>query len=339
MALAMPRITTLFPNFFLFMPRKRKQKQRKSSPKGRGRVTRKTSRGIAKTTSQIPAGFADEASVVMKFSDSYLVVQGATGGTASSLTFSMNSLFQCNITASAGQPQYYTQYSAVYQKYVVTHSRIRWRLRQVGGGTKLAGVTQGAFPTSSAMPVSVLYPGPSGASTASSVRSAAAQQYSRRHEYNVEAPAGSAIQAQQTNPRVEWIGSHSMGVSKIEGEPVLRTAAYEALVGANPSRQPTWTFILQDVLADSTFEGVFLMEVDIFYHALFFDRVLISDSSLMKSLRMEVAEEKKDPPPTLSLSVDDDLVLVNRRDLSTLRQTVVAPVTTPKTKVKSISLK
>jgi hypothetical protein len=295
---------------------KRKQKKSKSTPKGRGHVARKTSRGIAKIVSHIPAGFADEAEVTLKFSDSYLVAQGATGGTASSLTFSMNSLFQCNVTAASGQPQYYTQYSAVYQKYVVTHSRIRWRLRQLGGGIKLAGVAQGAGPGSSAMPVSVLYPGPSGASTASSVRSAAAQQYSRRHEFNVEAAGGvSQTGTQQGNARVEWVGSHSMGVSKIEGEPMLRTATYEALVSANPSRQPTWTFIFQDVLSDSAFEGVFLMEVDIYYAAKFFDRILASDSSCgpLRVVTASSAEEKKVPPPTLSWTEDDDLVLVNRQ--------------------------
>lgn len=324
----------------------RKSKRKGSRTQKRRGATRNN--GIAKTISRLPAGFADGADVVMKFSDSYIVAQGATGGTASSLVFSMNSLFQCNVTASAGQPQYYSQYSAVYQKYVVTHSRIRWRLRQVNGGASVAGVSQGHIAALAALPAAVLYPGPSGASTATSVRSAAAQQYSKRHEFNVEeaAAADGTHQTQQSNARVEWVGSHSMGISKIEAEPVLRTAAYEALVGANPSRQPTWTFIFQDVLADTAFEGVFLMEVDIYYTTKFFDRVLISDSSYQTKklkaapvLPIGLWEEKKvsspdSEPVSRPLSLDEDLVLVKRSDLP---QTVM-PAARPAT-LRSVSLK
>lgn len=333
-ALARHNLLDLMIRVLFLMPRNRKNKGR-SPQKGRGRVTRKTNRA-SKLSSGRPtidtmkglAGFTDEVHATLKFSDSYILSFGLTGGSYQYVAFSLNGLSPCNLSTSSGQPQYFTQYSAVYQKYVVFRSRFRWRLKQLwcltSGGS-------GAGPTGTAMPVCVIYPQPSGASAVSSIRAAAAQQYAKRHDFQIEEKATTSsptdISIISNNPRSEWIGSMVMDVAKLDGEPNLRTSLYESAVSTNPTNIPSWIIGFQDVLADSLYKGVFLFEVDLFYDVFFFDRKAVADSSLLglpaqlftagpvppsPSSREEKKTEQKD-----SVNAEPDWVSVSGRPINT----------------------
>jgi hypothetical protein len=124
-------------------------------------------------------------------------------------------------------------------------------------------------------------PQQSNAVSPATVRAAAVQPYARRHEFQLETGTGTyAAEGVQTNTKVEWIGSHSMTVAKLDGEPNIRNSTYECAVTSHPGAICYWEFAFQDILADATWEGNFLMEVDIVYACHFFDRMVVADSSL-----------------------------------------------------------
>lgn len=268
---------------------KNKKKQGKSSPKGRGHVTRKTSRGsgIGKIASRdvVPSNrfVADEKRVRLRYTDQTLYAFSATGGAVNVLGYSLNGCNPVNFNTSSGSPQGWTLLSSEYSSYVVLNSSIRWRIVSQRGGAPYGSLgTLGANPAVSALVSATMYPRGSLSAGATSVKDASVQQYSvRRFDFPPEIHSTgtpSLIDLNAQNPRNVWRGRHSMAVQKLDGEESIRQPPYEALVSANPTNYQRWYFVFQDTLADTTAEPVFLVEVDIEYDVLMFNRKLVTDA-------------------------------------------------------------
>lgn len=319
------------------MGRKRKNKG-KSSPKGRGHVARKTSRGLGQGGKmQVVAGpqyVADTARVRLKYTDQTIYTIASSAGAMNSVSYTMNDPTQCNHTTAAGVPQGWATYSGQFQRFCVIHSHIRWRIRNLKPGDSFGSLgTLGVNPTHSVLYGGVLAPLPSTGALATTLAGAAVQKYaSRRHDFpiagNLDGTSGFPDPS-RTNPAEIWTGSRSMSISKLEGEPNLRSSLYEASVSTGPpavTQVCYWVFYLLDMLADATGKGVLLFEVDVTYDCLFFDRKTVSDTFLAEH-RLSAkstdavscrAEEKKAPPPSSSpfaLDTDSDFVLVKRDSL------------------------
>jgi len=231
---------------------------------------------------------ADTARLTMKYTDQTLYVAGSTGGALMNVAYTMNDPTQCNKTTSSGVPQGWAAYSGMFDKFVVLGSKIHWRIRNLQpGGSFGASGNLGANPTNSCMYSFVLVPFASNDAGPSSVAAAAVAKYaSKRYDFprNRNGDGGSGYpEPTQQNPAEVWKGSHSMSVSKIEGEPNLRQSVYEGFVGAGPPSLATpcyWQFYLQDILAGVAAKGVFLFQVEVWYDILFFDRKTVSDTFL-----------------------------------------------------------
>jgi len=279
-----------------------KKQKGKSSPKGRGRVTRKTSRGPQIT--QVPGRhfYADGERATLKYSDQYIITQGASGGAISYLQYAMNSLFHANVTAATGTPQGVAELVTKFLKYRVMGSRIHWRIRilQPGGTFGSLGVL-GVQATGSDMMSAVMYPQQTGAAALTSVNAAAVQKYaSKRFDWNRDLPIKAGVyEPYQINPATVWTGRAAMTVAKLDADPDPAQASYTAAFGANPTNLCLWNLVFQDVLADATAKGVWLSEVEVEYDVYAFDRIQVGDAlrdTLPRALVMGVNhEEKKDP--------------------------------------------
>lgn len=285
------------------MPSKRKNKKGKSSPKGRGRATRKTKR--AKQVTVVPGNSfeADAERVRLRYSDQYLVIQGASGGTLTNYPYKLNSLFNVNVNASAGTYQGTASLSAKFKKYLITGSRIRWQFRfmQPGGSYGALGAL-GVAPTNSGLFAATMYPVPTAMSTSTTLVNAGVQKYAvKRFDWPRTVPV-IALQYEPTqiNPRETWSGRHSMSVAKLDGEPMIRQDAYEANFGADPARLQYWAFALQDLLADTTVKGVWLAEVDMEADVFAYERNNIGDVVAAGPLCAIIAspQEEKAPAPS-----------------------------------------
>jgi len=226
--------------------------------------------------------YADSARVTLKYTDQALIVQGSTGGANTNYSFSINDPGKCNITAGSGVAQGWAVYSGQFQRLVCHGSRIHWRIRGLspGGGFGNLG-TLGATPAVSALFCGVLVPYQSGVTPATSVVAASVQKYaSKRFDWprnrTLDGTSGYPEPTQQ-NPAELWRGTHSMSMSKLDGEPNLRQSQYETKVNTSPTAVGTWYFDLQDILADTTAKGVWLAQVELHYDCTFYDRVVVSD--------------------------------------------------------------
>jgi hypothetical protein len=272
-------------------------KKGKSSPKGKRSPNRKNGKIV---TLRVPGnGFDTDAErVTLKFTDQYLAVQGASGGAISSLLYGINTPRQPNRTSNTGVCQGWGSMTAKYGKYVCHGSTIKWRIvkhvpAQYGS---LGGL--GNFATNSALVHAVCYPASSMAgSSIASVRNAAVQKYAApRYEWAKEGNSPSS--ADELNPRILWQGSMAMTPSKIDGEPSIRMPSYEAAVGSDPSLISLYAFVFQDVLSDVTYEGVFMVEVNLTYDVTFYERIAQVDAlraEMGPPLRMSVPQKKQVP--------------------------------------------
>lgn len=289
----------------LFLPphmARNKNKKGKSSPKGRGRVTRKTSRGPSITTVPSKNYYADGERVTLRFSDSYVATQGASGGALSTLIYKLNSLFQVNQTAGSGTPQGVTNLTGRFQRYIVHGSTIRWRIRflQPGGTFGSLGVV-GAAATTSDLMSAVLYPKTVGSTFLGSVAAAAVQKYaSRRFDWPRDRPViAGAYEPTQINPAEVWRGSARMSSAKLDANPDPKIAEYQAVFGADPANLQLWVFNFQDVVADATAKGVWFVEVDLSYDVYAFDRIAQGDLLAPVSQGL-VTMRPRDPPDAKS---------------------------------------
>lgn len=250
--------------------------------------------------------YADAERVTLKYTDSYILAQGVTGGTLSSLSYKLNSLFQVNNTASAGTPQGVASLTAKFSRYMVMGSRIHWRMRGLfPGGTMGALGVVGHAPTNSMLVSAVLYPLQSGGSAPTTIVGCAVQKYaSKRFEWprDVITEGG---EASQLNARTVWAGRQSMTVKKLDADPDTRQAEYTAVFGADPSRLQYWVFSFQDVFADTAGKKAWFVEVEIEYDVYAFDRATVGDTLMgapiaLLTMKSEGKEEKSLASPTNS---------------------------------------
>jgi len=321
------------------MPRS-KRKNKKLPSKGRGRVTRKTSRGPSVTTVPSSQFYSDGERATLKYTDSYMAVQAASGGTLSVLSYKLNSLFQVNQTASSGTPQGISILSGKFKKYIVHGSRIRWRIRfvQPGGNYGSLGVL-GVQATHSDLMSGVLYPLPSGAVSPTSIAAASVQKYaSKRHDWPRDLPINVGVyEPTQLNPAELWQGTAQMTAAKLDGAPDPLVQEYQAAFGADPSNLAVWLFNFQDVLADATAKGVWFIEVDLLYDVYAFDRVTVGDTLLdpdfppvvqmppAGSVSPRLASSLEDKEPASPPETVDRYTLVEVKDLPSERKVVAPP--------------
>jgi hypothetical protein len=298
------------------MGRKRKNK-RKSSPKGRGRVTRKTNRGSfnpistgAAVTVRVPSsGYQPEAErVTLRFVDILHLTAGAASGALVQQLYGLNTPRVPDRTGSTGTAQGWATLQSLYNNYVCYGSKVSWLMTQT---------TPGANPTGTMSVRAAVLPAPDGGFGGSSlVADMSVQRFARRWAFP------DVVQTNISNPLAgftnRWRGRHRMQVAKIEGEPNLRTSSYEATTTTDPSRVCYWGFFFQDVLGDGTAKPSMIIEVLIEYDVLFFNRKAIGNSFSPAFTRHVVAEERKAPPQEASpraLDLEPDVVLVKRSDV------------------------
>jgi len=262
---------------------------------------------------------ADSVYTTLKFSDSYLLVQGASAGALNTLSYKLNSLYKPNHTANTGQYQGIVPLSDQFMKAVVVSSHIRWRFRHTVAGINYGslGLT-GTAATHSGFINAVLYPLPTAATAVTTLQQAAVQKYAtKRFDFPMElvgdfsAPVTSS---EQINPAQVWRGTHTMNVAKLDGQVSTSQAAYEHLFASgDPTDVQYWLFNFQDVLSDTTYEAVWYAEVDIIATVRFFDRVAETESAVQNTpstLKMLAAkqfqrvEEKKESKESSRTSSD-----------------------------------
>lgn len=262
-------------------PKQRKRSRLPKKPRRAGR--RKQARGPQITSVPGQQFYTDAERVRLKFSDSYMLVQGASAGTLSRLAYKVNSLFQVNFTASAGTPQGVASLTAKYQRYIVHGSRIHWRLRGLTPGFNAGSLgVLGSAPTHSMMVSACLFPAQFGATLPTTIQGCAIQKYATpRFEWPLDVNSTSPdADTAQINPRTVWQGTKSMSVKKLDADPDVRQVEYTAAFGADPTRVLLWVFSFQDVLADTTGEKSWFVEVDVDYDIYAFDRVIVGDTLL-----------------------------------------------------------
>jgi len=317
----------------ILMPRKRKAGKKKKGGKSKSKKGRpgggKTSAlgGKKMTKTVVPgSGFQSDVEIVkMRYTDELLFTFGASGGAVANLEYGVNTpLVPCR-TAGTETSQGWASQAAKYGKYVCTGSRIRWRITKLSAGGMYGSLgTMGVIATNSSLVHAVVYPVTSRGAPATSIRNAAVQKYaSRRFEWPYGNTTTSAESTQdQNNPRMTWRGSMAMSPSKLDGEPNLRSASYEANTNAEPSLICLYVIAFQDILLDTTYEGVFSVEIDIEYDVTFFDRlefdnVLVQrpplrtvrappiSSSEKKEPSLVLDEKKSSIPPIENLLIED----------------------------------
>jgi hypothetical protein len=298
-----------------------KKQKGKSSPKGRGRVTRKTNRGP--TILRVPGQQfqSDGERVKLKYTDQYIATQSATAGTLSNLVYKLNAIHNVNSTATAGLPQGFAEMFGKFQKVRVLGSQIRWSLRNMQGGGTFGNLgALGAAPTNSALYAAVTYPAPPGIVTPTDLAGAAVQKYaSKRFDWPRERPIiVGAYEPTQINPRELFRGSHSMTMSKLTGDPDVSQASYVHTSTTDPTQLALWIISFQDLLSDAAAKGVWLSETEITYDCHFFDRVNIEDALVgrraisalpldVPSVRRAAVEEKTPPQRTSDIQDIEDL--------------------------------
>lgn len=290
------------PDVRNYLPPKnrKKTKGKRKNPRRAGR--RQQTRGPQVT--KVPGGqfYADAERLEMKYADSYMLVQGATGGTLTRLVYKINSLFQVNQTAGAGSPQGTTSLTTKYQRYMVLGSRIHWRMRGLApGGTYGSLGALGVVPNTSMLVSACLFPAQAGAVLPTTMIGCADEKYaSQRFEWprDIAVGAGSVLtEASQINPRTVWQGTKSMSVKKLDADPDPRQVEYTAAFGADPARLSLWVFSFQDVLADIAGEKPWLVEVELYYDVYAFDRVTVGDTlqsaGPLRVVKSDHSDEKK----------------------------------------------
>jgi len=245
------------------------------------------------------------------------------------LGYKINSLFHVNHTSGSGTPQGTSDLSAKFQKYLVEHCRISWRIRLLyGGGTFGSLGVLGAAPTTSALNSAVMYPLPTGATQATSVQGAAVQKYaSKRFDWPRDRPYLTAVyEPEQLNPAFIWKGSHSVDVFKLDGAPLIDLTEYQAVFGADPTNLQYWIFNFQDVLADATYEGVWLAVIDLSYRVKAFDRVVLSDSLRSGPLNVVRCDaevrQPQDSPLSSFVTIQDSKEKEEKVEVKTPRDSV-----------------
>lgn len=285
----------------------RRKNKRKSSPKGRGRVTRKTNRAPnplstgGSVVTRVPgSGFDSDAERVrLRFVDILHITASAASGQYVTQVYGVNTPRQPDQSGMTGEAQGFTEMAAKYNKYVTFSSRIRWIMQELPGGAAINSVQSVA---------AALYPGSAGAGAVSSLADATVQKYSRRHDFPYRGAAGALPMANDFN---QWLGSHFMSVQKIEGEPNLRQAGFESATSTNPTVIPVWVFAFQDQLADTTAKPSFLFNVFLEYDVLFFERK-IQTNALVTKLRRVIAPVPCESVERKEAPVPDGYVLVRR---------------------------
>jgi len=207
---------------------------------------------------------ADAERVRLRFIDVVTVVPG-TGGQLYVQSYGVNTPRVPERTGSTGVAQGFGQYALRFARYCCLGSRISWRVTHLGDDASNSATAVRA----------VVAPVTSAGGSITSYSDAAVQKYSRRWAYPTQTGQASAAASPSTDPRNMWSGRHAMTVSKLEGQPMLRTSAYEALVSADPTNICTWRFTWADVNPNTSAASkpMLLFEVELEYDCVFFDRL------------------------------------------------------------------
>jgi hypothetical protein len=245
----------------------------------------------------------------VKYTDSFLLSQTASGGALGQLEYKLNSIYNVNIQSGSGVPQGYAELAAKYQKQQVMSSKIHWRIRAA-----LPGATYGTLgplgvaPTNSALFSAVMYPLQSGATPATTIQSAAVQKYATQRFDWPRVTITSGIAWEQANPAFTWKGTKSVSVAKLDADPDSKQAVFSNSFTGDPPNLQHWEFAFVDALADATAEGVWFCEVDIWYTLRAYDRIVVSDTLMARPLyalscgvspllgKKRGLEEEKDSP-------------------------------------------
>lgn len=213
-----------------------------------------------------PTPFPDRMRCTLTYSSLYISVI-ANSAAVGRYQFSMNSLFDPDFTGTGGQPEYFDQLSALYNRYRVYGSAIKVVL--------LPFNTSGAqvnVPTNV-----VLLP------TAQTLAS-----------LNVDDVAGlpraqnRICTGNMDQSNITMVASHSvseiLGVKDVEGADRL-----QALISASPSEQCLWAIIART--ADGTSATSLGISVRLTFDCEFFDRQVAQQSLLKVSEKQESKEE------------------------------------------------
>ncbi len=213
-----------------------------------------------------PTPFPDRMRCTLTYSSLYISLI-ANSASVSRYQFSMNSLFDPDFTGTGGQPEYFDQLSALYNRYRVYGSAIKVVFLPFNSSGAQVNVPTNA----------VLLPS---AQTLAS--------------FNVDDVAGMAraqnriITGNMDQSNVTMVSSHSiseiLGVKDVEGADRL-----QALISASPSEQALWSILART--ADGTTATSLGISVRITYDCEFFDRQVASQSLLSKKEKVESKEE------------------------------------------------
>jgi len=274
------------------MARRRKARKGGRCSKAKGATKRNNKAQITKVPG---SGFdSDVLKCTLRYTDQFIFVQAASGGAQSSIQYGLNTPRLPNRGSGTATAQGWFSTIAKYERYLCTGSKIRWNITLVPATATSSLMGAGAFNV--AVPVGVLAVNSTGSTGTGTVLVAAVQKYSsRRHDFPAIVSSANSESSGTNNPRQTWKGSHSMSVSKIDGEPNLRQSQYEATVTADPTAIPLWSFQIQDVLLDTTYKGIFMVEVFIEYDCIFWERIQ-QNNSLEQSSVFRVAEVKSSAP-------------------------------------------
>jgi hypothetical protein len=253
--------------------------------------------------------YADAENVTLKYTDAFLLVQSASAGTLAALEYKLNSIYNVNIQSGTGVPQGYAELAAKYQKLHVMSSKISWRIRAALPGAPYGSLGNlGVAPTQSALFSAVMYPLQSGATPATSVLSAAVQKYACKRFDWPRLSVTSGIAWEASNPAFTWKGTKSMSAAKLDADFDAKQAVYSASFTGDPANLMHWEFAFQDILSDTSAEGVWFCEVDIWYTIRAFDRLVVADALearslhalsagvILRQLPSPEAKEEKDSP-------------------------------------------
>jgi hypothetical protein len=176
--------------------------------------------------------------------------------------FRGTSLFDPDLTGTGAQPTGFDEWAAFYNRYVVTHSKIRIDVIEVASDSDANSET---------VEVAIVPTPENGAPPFSDPQEAGEQQYGKF-----------ALLYPQTNgnPALARM-THSMSNSKIHGvsaNTIVTESDFSALVNSNPNKNLYWNLYFQT--ADESSSHSYVVYVTLEFEAEFYDKGLMAPSFL-----------------------------------------------------------
>lgn len=225
--------------------RRRKPKVYVSGPYS-SRYTRKTT-GLSAVTVGGPDIIPDSYSCKLKYTE---ILNLSPGLYYYQYQFSGNGIFDPNVTSTGTQPTGRDQLAALYQKYVVTGSRMKLLFTNT---VSSASVIVSSIPTTSAIAIA-----------ANDIN------MNLRNPYSKNKVAGTSGGSNRITV------SNYMTTKKIFGEKSIAEDDYEADVGAQPTNQWYWTWNAATGDLGTSITGNMIVEIT--YYVKFFKRITLSNS-------------------------------------------------------------